>query len=96
MGGIGPRRAPGSTRRQVRAQFLTESTVVCPLGGVSGALLGALGTVGHTLARSRPADIPLEVLGLGAGAALVIGVLVGFEPAAHAPTFAPTEALVTP
>ncbi|RMB81107.1 transporter [Streptomyces shenzhenensis] len=73
----------------MRAQFLTESTAVCPLGGVSGALLGALGTVGYALARSRPADIPLEVLGLGVGAALVIGVLVGFEPAAHAPTLAP-------
>ncbi|SDG21626.1 putative ABC transport system permease protein [Lentzea fradiae] len=93
---IGLRRALGSTRGQVRGQFLTESALLCLGGGLAGVLLGTLGTVGYALSRGWPADIPPAALGLGVGGALLIGVLAGLYPAVRASLLTPTEALATP
>jgi putative ABC transport system permease protein len=93
---IGLRRALGSTRGQVRAQFLTESVALCLLGGSSGAMLGVLGTAGYAVSREWPAVIPPTAVLSGAGAALAVGVLAGLYPAVRASRLPPTEALATP
>ena len=93
---IGLRRALGSTRGQVRAQFFTESMVLCLLGGLSGAALGVLGTASYAMSRDWPATIPpLAVVG-GVASALAIGVLAGLYPAIRAARLPPTEALAAP
>ncbi|MCO5990150.1 ABC transporter permease [Actinoallomurus spadix] len=90
---IGLRRALGSTRGQIRGQFLAESVSVCALGGCAGAALGALGTAVYAASRGWPAVIPaFAVLG-GTGSALLIGVLAGLYPAARAARLPPVEAL---
>lgn len=90
---IGLRRALGSTRGQVRAQFFTESVMLCLLGGLTGTALGVLGTASYAATRDWPAVIPpLAVFG-GVGSALVIGVLAGLYPAIRASRLTPTEAL---
>ncbi|WP_232241300.1 ABC transporter permease [Kutzneria sp. 744] len=43
---IGLLRALGGTRRHVAGQFVAESMALCCLGGIAGALMGALGTAG--------------------------------------------------
>lgn len=92
---IGLRRALGATRGQIRSQFVAESVLLCLLGGVSGAVAGALGTVAYAMVRGWPAVIPAgSVLG-GIGAALVVGVLAGVQPAMRASRLSPTEALAT-
>ncbi|MBS2532543.1 ABC transporter permease [Catenulispora sp. NF23] len=92
---IGLRRALGATRRQIRGQFLTESVLLCLLGGLAGAAVGTLGTAGYAMSRDWPAVIPVaSVLG-GVGAALVVGVLAGVHPAVRASRLPPTEALAT-
>nr|WP_323747553.1 ABC transporter permease [Catenulispora rubra] len=92
---IGLRRALGATRRQIRGQFLTESVLLCLLGGLAGAAVGVLGTAGYAMSRNWPAVIPIgSVLG-GVGAALVVGVLAGVHPAVRASRLPPTEALAT-
>jgi putative ABC transport system permease protein len=48
---IGLRRALGANRRQIRGQFLTESVVLCTLGGLMGAILGVLGVIGYADAQ---------------------------------------------
>jgi putative ABC transport system permease protein len=53
------RRALGTSRRQVRGQFLTESIVLCGLGGIAGGLLGILGTAVYAHLQDWPVVIPL-------------------------------------
>jgi putative ABC transport system permease protein len=92
---IGLRRALGATRRQIRGQFLTESVMLCLLGGVAGAAVGVLGTAGYAMFRDWPAVIPVASVVGGVGAALVVGVLAGVHPAVRASRLPPTEALAT-
>jgi len=93
---IGLRRALGSTRGQIRGQFLTESVVLCLLGGGTGAALGVLGTAGYALSRDWPAVIPATALLGGIAATLALGVLAGIYPAIRAARLTPTEALAAP
>jgi putative ABC transport system permease protein len=92
---IGLRRALGATRRQIRGQFLAESVLLCLLGGVTGTVVGVLGTAGYAISRNWPAVIPVGSVAAGVGAALLVGVLAGAHPAVRASRLPPTEALAT-
>ncbi|TWP47498.1 ABC transporter permease [Lentzea tibetensis] len=93
---IGLRRALGANRGQVRAQFLTESVVLCVLGGLAGVLLGLLGTSGYAAGHGWPTVIPLDTVLIGLGASIATGVLAGVYPAVRASRLTPTEALAAP
>jgi putative ABC transport system permease protein len=93
---IGLRRALGASRGQVRTQFLTESVVLCVVGGVTGVLLGLLGTAGYAAAHSWPVVVPVPVVLTGLGAAVVTGVVAGVYPAVRASRLTPAEALAAP
>ncbi|SFR06182.1 putative ABC transport system permease protein [Lentzea waywayandensis] len=90
---IGLRRALGATRRQIGAQFLTESVGLAVAGGLAGVLLGTAVTTGYSIVQGWPAVLPLPVLLGGVGAAVVIGVLAGVYPAIRAARLPPTAAL---
>ncbi|MBG0830330.1 ABC transporter permease [Planomonospora sp. ID67723] len=90
---IGLRRSLGATRGQVRVQFLAESLLLSALGGVTGAVLGALATVGYALSRDWPPVVPPWAIGGAVGATLVIGTLAGIYPAMRAARLSPTVAL---
>ncbi|WP_219469449.1 ABC transporter permease [Nonomuraea rhizosphaerae] len=92
---IGLRRSLGATRGQVRLQFLAESLLLSALGGVVGAVLGALATTVYAMSRGWPAVVPPWALGGALAATLVIGTIAGLYPAVRAARLSPTVALTT-
>ncbi|MEV8634784.1 ABC transporter permease [Streptosporangium sp. NPDC051023] len=92
---IGLRRSFGATRGQVRLQFLAESLLLSALGGIVGAVLGALATIGYALSRDWPPIVPPWAIGGAVAATLVIGTVAGLYPAMRAARLSPTVALAT-
>ncbi|MEU8341355.1 ABC transporter permease [Spirillospora sp. NPDC048832] len=90
---IGLRRSLGATRGQIRTQFLAESLLLSALGGLGGALIGALVTAGYALYQGWPVVIPAWAVLGGVAATLVIGAAAGLYPAVRASRLSPTEAL---
>ena len=93
---VGLRRALGATKGQIRTQFLTESVVLCLFGGLTGVLLGVLGTAVYSAIKSWPAVVPLDATLGGLGSSMAIGALAGLYPAIRAARLTPTEALAAP
>jgi putative ABC transport system permease protein len=90
---IGLRRAVGATRVHIAGQFLVESVIVGLLGGLIGATVGVLATVGASAVQDWT---PLLDMRLALGAPLlgaVIGLLAGTYPAWRAATIEPIAAL---
>jgi len=90
---IGLRRAVGATRRDIFAQFLTESLAVTVLGMLLGSGLGW--GVALAVGRLTPlaAVISWEPFALALGFALLVGVFFGVQPARRAARLHPVEAL---
>lgn len=92
---IGLRRSLGATRRHITIQFLCESLLLAGLGGVAGAVLGALATAISSVAQGQPVVVPPEAVIGGVVAALTIGAVAGLYPSVRAARLSPTEALRT-
>ena len=92
---IGLRRSLGATRRHITIQFLCESLLLAGLGGVAGAMLGAIATAISSVAQGQPVVVPPEAVIGGVVAALAIGAVAGLYPSMRAARLSPTEALRT-
>jgi putative ABC transport system permease protein len=90
---IGLRRALGATRRDIFAQFLTESLCVTFLGMLLGSALG--GAVSLALGRltPMPAVVSWEPFALAMAFAVLVGTFFGVQPARRAARLRPVEAL---
>jgi putative ABC transport system permease protein len=90
---IGLRRALGASERDVFTQFLAESLTVTLLGMLAGLVVGwAICTVIRRVAQTTVA-ISWEPVALAAGAAVIVGVFFGIQPARQAARLNPVEAL---
>ena len=90
---IGLRKAVGASRRHVTIQFLTETLVICQLGGILGVLLGILAGNGVSFFTGGTFIIPWLWIIVGLVTCLVIGILSGIYPALKAAHMDPIEAL---
>jgi putative ABC transport system permease protein len=88
---IGIRKAIGARRSDILTQFLTEAVLVSLFGGLTGVLVGILGSQ-FKIAGVQPAIATYSVF-LAFGAALACGLCFGTYPAARAAMLRPIEAL---
>jgi putative ABC transport system permease protein len=88
---IGLRMALGARKRDIRRQFLVESSLLAMVGGVGGVLGGAL--VALAVNQIFPAQVKLPFAGIGILTGTLTGLLAGLAPAAAAARLAPVEAL---
>ncbi len=89
---IGLRKALGATRFQILLQFLTESALLCSLGGLVGVMLG-IGS-SKLVARLGPktAVSPASIV-VAFAFAVLVGFVFGVYPANRASKLEPVEAL---
>jgi putative ABC transport system permease protein len=92
---IGIRVAVGARRRDVLAQFLTEASALCLLGGALGVAVGFL--LSHTLTEwlEWPTTVPFGAVLAAMGSASAIGIFFGWYPARKAANIEPIDALRT-
>lgn len=90
---IGIRKALGAKTSTILFQFLTESVILCLIGGVIGFVIG----VGGATAMSAYMDIPLKVkfvtVAIAIGFSSAVGIFFGIYPAKRAAKLPPIEAL---
>ncbi|MBQ9428969.1 MAG: FtsX-like permease family protein, partial [Clostridia bacterium] len=90
---IGTRKAIGATNADIRLQFVTESVIICVIGGVLGILFGALlGYFGSSLLGSVAFPQPGHII-LAVGFSMAIGIFFGYYPANKAAKLNPVDAL---
>jgi putative ABC transport system permease protein len=92
---IGLRRALGATKGHIRAQFLTEASLLAVAGGIAGVGIGALSVAIYTHTKHWTTVIPVVAWAGGLAAALLIGALAGLLPAIRAARMSPTQALLS-
>lgn len=90
---IGIRKALGAKTGTILFQFLTESVILCLIGGAIGLLLG----VASAALVSHIMDVPLAVkfstVAIAIGFSSLIGIVFGVYPARRAAKMPPIEAL---
>lgn len=90
---IGTRKALGATNGSIRIQFITESVIICLIGGAIGIAAGiGLGVVGVSL-LGYEASASVTSIFLALGFSMLIGVFFGYYPANKAAKMDPIEAL---
>lgn len=90
---IGIRKALGARTATILFQFLTESVVICFIGGVVGLLLGiSIASIVSSL-MSVPLVVKVWTVVLAVGFSSAIGLFFGIYPAKKAADLPPIEAL---
>ncbi len=90
---IGTRKALGATNGSIRLQFITESVVICILGGLIGIVLGVtLGSIAATY-MGYSASVSVTAIIVAVAFSMGIGVFFGYYPANKAAKLNPIDAL---
>ena len=90
---IGTRKALGATNGSIRLQFITESVVICIMGGLIGIVLGVvLGSVAATY-MGYSASVSISAVIVAVAFSMGIGVFFGYYPANKAAKLNPIDAL---
>ncbi len=90
---IGLRMAVGARGRDILRQFLIEAVVLCVLGGLTGIVLGELGSWGMRRLLNWATELSLPAIIASVGVATIVGIVFGYYPAWKASRLDPIEAL---
>jgi putative ABC transport system permease protein len=88
---IGIRKAVGARRSDILTQFLTEALLVSIIGGLTGVVVGVVGS--HFKIAGVQPEIATYSVPLAFSAAAISGLIFGTYPAARAATMRPIDAL---
>lgn len=90
---IGTRKALGAKSSHIKMQFITESVIICSIGGVIGIILGiGMGVIACIILKS-PISISVPTILISFTFSMAIGVFFGYYPAKKAASLDPIEAL---
>ncbi len=90
---IGTRMAIGARSSYIRWQFITESVILCGIGGIFGVILGEImGLIGSSVV-GFPATASIPAIVGSVAFSMAIGVFFGYYPANKAAKLDPIEAL---
>ncbi len=90
---IGIRMAIGARPSHVRVQFLSESIVLCTMGGILGLALGVGAAIGISEAMEWPTLVSANAVFISIAFSAAIGIFFGYYPAHKAAALDPIEAL---
>lgn len=90
---IGIRKALGARTSAILFQFLTESIIMCIIGGIIGLTLGASGALFAAYLVGIPIKVKISTIILAVGFSSAIGIISGIYPAMRAAKMPPIEAL---
>jgi putative ABC transport system permease protein len=90
---IGIRKALGAKRRDILAQFLIESIIICLIGGGIGILFGVGITAIVSVAQRWEYLLPWVAILFGLAVSITIGLFFGIYPALKAARLDPVVAL---
>lgn len=90
---IGIRKALGAKTSTIMFQFLTESVILCCIGGFIGLLLGVGGALAVAAYVNVPVSVEFSTILLAVGFSSAIGIFFGIYPARRAAKMLPIEAL---
>jgi putative ABC transport system permease protein len=88
---IGVRKAIGAKTWSILLQFLTESAILCLLGGVVGLMISF--PLSLIINQFLPTAMPLNVVMLALFISAMVGIISGFLPAWKASRLNPVDSL---
>ncbi|AQS08230.1 macrolide export ATP-binding/permease protein MacB [Clostridium saccharobutylicum] len=90
---IGTRKALGAKSIHIKMQFITESVIICTIGGIIGMILG-IGMAAITCTCLKlPVSVSAPIILISFTFSMAIGVFFGYYPAKKAASLDPIEAL---
>lgn len=88
---IGIRKAIGAKRRSILGQFISESAIICLIGGMIGLVIAII--LSLIINQFLPTSIDANAFILAIVISIITGILSGFAPAYTAAKLDPVEAL---
>lgn len=90
---IGIRKSLGAKTSTIMFQFLTESVILCLIGGVIGLMLGVVGAYSIASIMDISVSLQASTVALAVGFSSAIGIFFGIYPARRAAKMLPIDAL---
>ncbi len=90
---IGIRKSLGAKTSTIMFQFLTESVILCLIGGLIGLMLGVVGAYAIAGYMKIPITIKFSTIAIAVGFSSAIGIFFGIYPARRAAKMLPIDAL---
>ncbi|MEW6701696.1 MAG: ABC transporter permease [Bacteroidota bacterium] len=88
---IGIRKAIGAKRRTILGQFITESAIICLIGGCIGLIIAII--LSLVINQFLPTSVQIDAFVLAIVISIITGIISGFAPAYTAAKLDPVEAL---